>query len=289
MVLNKKTKGIMCILGAAFFFALMNMFVRMSGELPSIQKSFFRNFIALIVATVILLKNPGSVKSARGNWPLLILRAGFGTVGILCNFYAIDHMNISDATMLNKLSPFFAIILSYIFLKEKAGIVQWIGVVTAFLGSLLIIKPTFNADMLPALIGTLGGFGAGVAYTAVRKLGSRGVKGPMIVFFFSLFSCGVTMPSLILDFVPMSGEQLMLLICAGLSAAGGQFCITAAYTFAPAKEISVFDYSQVVFAALLGFVFLGQVPDGLSIIGYVIICMVAVIMWWHQKDRKVKV
>ena len=69
----------------------------------------------------------------------------------------------------------------------------------------------------------------------------------------------------------------------------GQICITTAYSKAPAKEISVFDYANVIFTAMLGWIFLSQCPDKFSIIGYVIICMVAVIMWWHQKDRKVKV
>lgn len=283
--MKSKSKGIMCILGAAFCFALMNLFVRLSGDLPFIEKSFFRNIIAAIVAFVVLVRSHERPALDKPKVGLLFVRAGFGTLGILCNFYAVDHLNISDATMLNKLSPFFAIVLSYIFLKEKANVVQWGSVIMAFVGSLFIIKPTFSVEVIPALIGTLGGFGAGTAYTAVRALGARGLKGPVIVFFFSAFSSIVVLPSLILGFVPMSMYQFAMLICAGLAATGGQFCITAAYTFAPAKEISVFDYSQVIFAALLGFVFLSQVPDILSVIGYIIICTVAVVMWNYNRKR----
>ncbi len=61
-----------------------------------------------------------------------------------------------------------------------------------------------------------------------------------------------------------------------MAATGGQLCITAAYTHAPAKEISVYDYTQVVFAAVWGFVLWGQVPDIYSIIGYIIIIGVAI-------------
>ena len=77
----------------------------------------------------------------------------------------------------------------------------------------------------------------------------------------------------------MTSWQLIFLLLAGISAAGGQFCITKAYTKAPAKEISVFDYTQVIFAALLGLVFLGQLPDILSIIGYAVIIGSAVFKW----------
>jgi drug/metabolite transporter (DMT)-like permease len=82
----------------------------------------------------------------------------------------------------------------------------------------------------------------------------------------------------------MSGIQWLYLILAGVSASLGQFSITTAYKYAPAKEISVFDYTQVVFAALLGFAFLGQVPVPMSIIGYTIIICMAVLRW--NRNRK---
>lgn len=157
-------------------------------------------------------------------------------------------------------------------------------VVGAFLGSLLIIKPTTGIFSSPAaLIGLLGGLGAGIAYTYVRVLGQRGEKGPFVVFVFSAFSCVVTLPFLIFDYHPMSGMQLLYLLLAGLSAAGGQFSITAAYFHAPAKEISVYDYSQIIFSAILAIVVFGQMPDLLSWIGYFIICSMAVVMFLYNK------
>ena len=137
-----------------------------------------------------------------------------------------------------------------------------------------------------ALIGMLGGLGAGAAYTFVRRLGKKGVPGPVIVLFFSLFSCVVTLPFLICNFVPMSGKQFLILLLAGASAAGGQFSITKAYTKAPAKEISVFDYTQVLFAAALGFLFLNQIPDMLSLLGYVIIIGSAVFKWMYTMKHQ---
>ena len=132
-------------------------------------------------------------------------------------------------------------------------------------------------ELLPSLIGLLGGIGAGAAYTMVRKLGEGGEKGPFIVFFFSTFSCLATLPWLIFDFHPMTLTQTAILLLAGLSAAGGQFAITAAYCYAPAREISVYDYSQIIFAAVLGFAAFGQVPDMLSWVGYGIICGMAIL------------
>lgn len=284
--MKQKYKGIMYILLAALCFSLMNMFVRLSGDLPSVQKSFFRNLVALGFAAIILMKDRIGFSHQKGNLKLLVIRSLCGTIGILCNFYAVDHLLLSDASMLNKMSPFFAIIFSYIFLKEKVNFVQIFSLIGAFVGCLFIIKPNFGSlGSLPALVGLLGGVGAGAAYTAVRRLGQRGEKGPFIVFFFSAFSCVVTLPYLIINYTPMSWAQLGILLLAGLSAAGGQFAITSAYCYAPAKEISVYDYSQVIFSAILGYFLFSQVPDQYSIIGYILICGMAVFMFLYNTGK----
>ena len=283
---KKRYKGIICIIMSAFCFALMSFFVRMAGDLPPIQKSFFRNFVAAIVAGIILMKNGVPFHCKKENLGYMLGRSICGTIGILCNFYAVDHLVLADASMLNKMSPFFAVIFSYFLLKEKITVPQGLFVIGAFVGSLFVIKPTFsNMDLLPSLIGLCGGIGAGAAYTMVRKLGERGEKGPFIVFFFSTFSCVVTLPWLLFDYHPMSLAQIGILLFAGLSAAGGQFSITAAYCYAPAREISVYDYSHIIFSAGLGFFFFEQIPDLLSWIGYAVICLMAVAMFLYNNRR----
>lgn len=285
--MRKKYKGILYIVISAFCFALMNMFVHMAGDLPSVQKSFFRNFVAAISACILLVRDGSSFRCRKESLKYLVFRAVFGTVGILCNFYAVDHLVLADASMLNKMSPFFAVLFSFVILKERVTLPQALIVTGAFLGSLFVVKPTFaNMDLIPSLLGLAGGIFAGAAYTMVRKLGMMGVKGPFIVFFFSAFSCLVTLPWLVFDYHSMSIAQLMILLLAGLSAAGGQFSITAAYCYAPAKEISVYDYSQIIFSAGLGFLVFGQIPDGLSWLGYGIICTMAVVMFVYNRERE---
>ena len=284
--MDRRTKGILSILSSAFCFALMNMFVRLSGDIPSIEKSFFRNFIAALVALVLVLKERKTLSVKKEDVPMLLLRSVTGTVGILGNFYAVDHLILSDATMLNKMAPFFTLIFSFLFLKEKIRPKVAVIVIGAFIGSLFVIKPTFqNANLGASIIGFIGGLGAGSAYTCVRALGKRGVSGPVVVLFFSVFSCLVTVPYMIFSFVPMAPMQLVTLLLAGLAAAGGQFSITAAYRYAPAREISVYDYSQVIFTALLGWFVFSQIPDVLSIIGYTIIILMALLMFLSERKE----
>lgn len=278
--ISNRSKGIICILFAALGFSLMTFFVRISGDVPTMEKAFFRNAVAFVVSLILLIRSGEKISIKKGCGVDVFFRCLFGTSGLIANFYAIDRLNIADANMLNKLSPFFAILISIPILKERPKKIDIAAVMIAFLGAMLIVRPTGdNVQLFPALIGLYGGFGAGTAYVFVRKLGKKGERTPIIVLCFSVFSTLVTVPFIAMNFVILRPWQLLCLILAGLSATLGQFSITSAYKFAPAKEISVFDYTQVVFAAILGSVFLGEVPTLLSFIGYAVIIGVAVFRW----------
>lgn len=286
MLKDRRIKGVLCILLAALGFSLMTFFVRLSGDVPTMQKAFFRNAVAAVITIIPLLRSKEGFHIKKGCFSDIAFRCIFGTSGLIANFYAIDRLGIADANLLNKLSPFFAILLSIPILKEKPSLTDMIATMVAFIGALFIIRPGSNLQLVPALIGLYGGFGAGTAYVFVRKLGGKGERTPVIVLCFSLFSCMVTAPALIFDYHPMSAQQWLFLILAGCGAALGQFSITTAYRFAPAKEISVFDYTQVIFAAILGILFLGELPVTLSIIGYVIVIGTAVVRWQITMRKK---
>lgn len=278
-----RLKGILYILLAAFFFSLMSVFVRLSGDVPTMQKAFFRNIVAAAVAGILLLRSDAPVSVPKKSLPSLLLRSTFGTAGILANFWAVDHLGIADANMLNKLSPFFAILMSVFILGERPNRIEWLSVLLSFIGAAFVAKPSAGIASLPALVGILGGFTAGTAYTYVRKLGLQGVRGPVVVAFFSAFSTLVLLPNLLLHYRPMSLRQLVFLLLAGCSAAGGQLSVTAAYQHAPARDISVFDYSQVIYAAVFGLLLFGEFPDQWSMIGYVLIIGTAFTKWYLVK------
>ncbi len=296
--MTNKNKGIFFIILSALGFALMSLFVKLSGDLPSMQKSFFRNLVSLFFAFYIIKKSKIGFKFKKENLVPLILRATLGTLGIVFNYYSIEKLILSDATMLNKLAPFFVIIFSFFILKEKIKLWQILSILIAFLGSLFIINPNLiigllnnnipktNLNSLPALIGVLGAMCAGMAYTMVRFLSLRGEKGPFIVFFFSCFSCLTILPFVLFNFSPMSIKQLIYLLFAGIFASLGQFAVTSAYANAPAKEISIFDYSQIIFSGILGYIVFNQKPDTYSLIGYFIICSVAIFMFFMNNKNK---
>lgn len=278
-LLKGKKQSVICIILAAFFFSLMSTFVRLAGDLPTFQKAFFRNIVALIsVSIYLIIKKESFLPKKEAILPIMG-RAFFGLVGLVLNFIAIDNLNIADAAILNKMSPFFAVIFTAIFLKEKIGKIDVLFLVLAFIGALFVVKPSFNFSSIYAYLGLISGLSVGIAYTFLRVCGRRGEKGTKIVFWFSAFSSVVLLPLFIISYEKMTAMQFTYMCLAGVSAAMAQFFVTAAYTRAKAKEVSVFDYTQVIFTAVLGFLVLNQIPDVYSFIGYAIIVSVSVIKW----------
>ena len=254
LIKSNRIKGILCIITSACGFAVMSAFIKLSGDLPSFQKTFFRNLVAAAIALYLIIKHKGSLVGKKENRKILVLRSIFGTIGIVCNYYAVDRLVLSDANMLNKLSPFLVVIFCALFLKEKINLKQITMVSVAFIGALFIIKPSFNVEVIPYLVGVLGAVGAALAYTCVRVLGKKE------------------------DYY-----TIVYLLLAGISASIGQFGITLAYKFAPAKEISIYDYSGIICSAILGIVFFGEHPDTMSIIGYLIVFAAAFDMFLYNK------
>lgn len=283
---NNILKGIFCIIIAGFGFALMSLFVKLSGDLPSIQKGFFRNIIAVFISSIPLIKHWRVINIPRNNtgWLVLISRSVFGTIGLVLNFYAISHISLADSSIIQKLSPFIIIILSYIFFKEEMTRFQVFSIIIAFIGITLIIKPSGNNIIsMGALAALLGALCAGIAYTCVRYLGTHNISGEFIIFFFSSLSSLMLLPYLILDYRTMTYYQLSMLLLAGISATIGQYGVTFAYKFAAAKNISVFDYSQVLFSGIFGYMFFGEFPDFQSLIGYIIVISVGIVLVLRSK------
>lgn len=265
---------------AALSFSLMGVFVKLSGDLPIVQKSLFRSLVTLLVAWFTVKGQGLELRAVRHPW-LLTLRCVAGTLGILLNFYALDHLVLSDANVIIKFSTVFVVILSWLFLKERIGRYHLLSLVMALAGVLLVIKPSFASDLMPFAIALLGSLSAAVAYTTLRALGDK-EKPATIVFVFSLFSVLVLLPFVLLNYAPMSPAQWCYVLLAGVFAAGGQMGITYAYRLAPAKSIAIYDYYGVVFSALLGFAFFGSLPDGFSLLGYITIFLSSYLL--HKKE-----
>lgn len=282
--MSNKTKAVFCMLISALGFTFMSVTVKYVTGIPLFEKVFFRNLISLGVAFFMLKKSSAPMFGRRENQLALLARSIFGLAGVVLNFYAIANLTLADSSMLGKLSPIFVTIMACIFLKEKIDSKQILSIIVTFLGALLVIKPEFSLEMLPSLAGILSAAASGVAYTLLRYLKDK--ESPdTIIFYFSLISVVFTAPFALAEYVQPTFIQLGLLLATGVFASVGQFGITYAYKYAKATEVSIYNYSAIVFGIILGFIFFGEIPDTLSLLGGAIIIAVAFYIFKHNQKK----
>lgn len=260
------TRAVLLICLAGLSFSMVGVAVRLSGDVPLHEKVFFRSILSLAAMTAVALRSRSNPFRRTPRAPFLILRGALGTTAMVLYFYAIEHLALGDATILNKLSPFFVVVFAVVFLKERLSRYAIPALVFALAGAILIVKPQLDLSVGPAVAGLLSAAASGGAYTVVRSL--RGKEPPYrIVFYFALVASVAMIPPMLLEYVPPTPGQLLLLLGAGAFATAGQMFLTLAYYQAPATKISIYNYAHVVFAFVVGFVLWGEVPDAVGFAG----------------------
>ena len=269
--MKQESKGVICLLLSSLFFSIMGAAVKSMPNIPIAQKIFFRNIVGVIITSVILIKNKESFIGS--NVKLVTLRSLFGVLGVAANFYAISKLPLSDAVLLNRMSPFFVILLSLLFLKEKVNKYQIYAMVFALLGAGFVIKPQFNYTIIPALIGLCSAVFAAAGYTSVRQL--RLYSSPYtIVFFFCMFSALSSVPFMLAgQYVAPSLKELILLLVIGLTATAAQVFMTTGYRFAPASRLAIYGYTNIIFSSILAIILWREFPDLLSVTGGLLIIL----------------
>ncbi len=275
---------------SALCFAMMSAAVKYAVEIPFLQKVFFRNIIitAVIIPVIILKKrkNPGSmIFLGEKRFRLrLVLRSVCGFLGVVSYFFAVERLQLGDAAMLQKLLTFFVIIISAVFLGEKIRGYHVPALIFAFTGALLIIKPGFNMQLIPALFALLSAILAAAAYSIISSLKGR-VDSLTIILWFSVISTAASLIPLPFVWKSPDFSELVSLFLTGIFAGGGQYFLTLAYSHGPAGEVSIYTYTQVVFSALIGFFLWKEVPDIFSFAGTVLVLGAAAGLYFAGKRK----
>lgn len=263
--MTDRHKGILLMIISSVFFALMATLVRVAGDLPTMEKVFFRNIVGVVVSVGMIWRSGGSFLGVDRK--SLLVRAFFGFVALVFYFYAIDNLPLGSAVILNQTSPFFTLILAFLWLREKIFKPQWVAIGIALFGVSLIVQPSLDYQLIPALAGLLSAVLAAAAYTAIRHL--RLTDQPQtIVFYFTGFTTLATLPFLLWgEFVMPNTAQLLALLGVGVTATIAQFLMTYAYRYCEAGELSIYAYGNTITALFLGLLLFGELLDIVSLLG----------------------
>lgn len=271
----RSTNGVLEMVLSALFFSIMSLLVKIVGErIPTAQIVLARSLVSLLLSWWILK----SLKvDWRGNCPsLLILRGLFGLGGLLCFFWAISQLALSDVTVLHYTNPIFTALIAAMCLGEKITGRHGVALIVCVLGVILVARPSIlfgSGSSLPVdgvAIALLGALFAAAAYVTVRKLGES--EHPLVVvFYFPLVSVPLVLPIVIFDWVMPTPREWLLLFGVGLATQFAQVFMTRGLHKLPAGRATAIGYLQIVFATGWGWLVYQTLPDQYGIAGALMI------------------
>ncbi|MFC6277057.1 DMT family transporter [Psittacicella hinzii] len=289
--------GVLCSLISALALALMGLcFKLINTNISSYEKLLSRGIGLFIVAYFLVKraqKKNHEVKllGHRNNALVLILRSFAGGLAMLLYIYSVNIISLADADMMVKLNSVILLILCAIFLKEKVTLIQALVVVVSLIGVALIIKPTFsNPDIWAYIAGLAGTFLVSIAYMCIRYLTTKqnGEHPATIMFHLSCFIIVCMIYPTITNWQGFTGNEFnyLLLVLSSIFSAIGQFALTYSFKYAPAKEISIYSYTSLIWNFIFGFIIFTTFPDWLAVIGYCIIVGASIYLFIYNKNRQ---
>lgn len=280
-------RGVLLMLAASFLFALTMVFAKLlSHSMGSVEVTFWRNAIGLIVLLLVVLKTP--IKNKGGRPFTLIFRGVIGTIALLTFFYTISATSLSNAIVYAKTEPIFTALLAFFLLGEKLKAQSVFAIAIGFSG--VAVLSGLDFDYLH-IMGILTGFLSALAYTSVRSLKAHydartvvlsfmffGVLIPCILMIASEFYTSKLFAFALNPFVMPERNDWIWIIFMGLAAAYGQLFMTRAYFYAKAGLVSTVSFSVVLFASLFGIILGDILPTAIVLTGAVLVVFSGILL-----------
>lgn len=264
--------------------ALLAAVVKFCAErgVPVLEIIFFRNAFAFIPVLLYIWKTTGFGVLRTRRPGAHLVRSGVGLTGMVCGFTAVSLLPLTQSTAISFSAPLFMVALSALILKEPVGLHRWMAVAVGFIGVLIMVHPDprqfVGVGVLFAIAAAVGSAGAMIA---IREI-SRTEPGPTIVFYFTLAGAVLGLVSLPFGWVLPSPGTLALLVGAGLIGGTGQLLLTEAIRRAPVAVVAPFDYTQLVWAGMIGFLIWGETPAVLTLVGAIVVAASSSYVLWRE-------
>jgi drug/metabolite transporter (DMT)-like permease len=265
--------GIAYRLMAMACMACLSASVKWTGHrgVPVFEIVFFRNAFAFVPVGLYIWRTAG-VSALRTRRPLGHLhRSVVGLTSMCCSFFALQRLALTEATAFTFAAPLFMTALSALMLREVVGRHRWGAVVVGFVGVLIMVRPEpGHMNLVGAAFALIAALGSALAMVQIRQIAVT-EKGPTIVFYFTLAGTVLGLTVSLFDWVTPDRATLAVLILGGLVGGVGQLFLTEAIRVAPVGVVAPFDYSQLIWATILGFLIWGELPQAATLTGALVV------------------
>jgi drug/metabolite transporter (DMT)-like permease len=287
-------KGVLLKVISAVLFTVMSALIRDLGvDYPTGQVIFFRSAFAILPVVVVYAWRGELMASLRTERPLgQAGRGALAIVAMFCNFAALARLPLIESNAIAFTTPLICVALAALLLKERVRIYRWSAVTIGFFGVLVVLSPHFSGDELRIVLASAASV-TGVVLALVGSVLNAGAviqtrwlaqseSTSSIVFYFSLICAVAGLATWPFGWVHPTWPEWIALVSIGLLGGTGHILLTESYRYAPASTLAPFDYTSMVWALILGYVFFGEVPTVMIVVGSAIIAAAGLFVIWRE-------
>ena len=252
---------------ASMLFAAQDALVKwLTVAVPLLELMFVRGVMAVVILALVMRLRSGSSAFRTGRPGAQVLRAITNIAAFLCHYYAIIRMPLADATALALSAPLFVTVLSGVLLGEPADLRRKIILLVGFIGVIVVVQPTGEVDWIGVGSALLGSMLFALLAIQNRYLSVTESTELMVLYgaLGFLIVTGATMPVVWQE--PSPGAWLLMLGLGAISLSA-VFCITHAYRFAPVFVIAPIEYLVILWAVFYGWLLFAELPTLTTLIG----------------------
>lgn len=270
VAISAPVEGALWMIAASTCWALMSAMIRyLSTDLPPLEVAFFRILFAAFIMIPHMVRNRTGLLP-RSHIGLYLVRAALHAGAMLFWYFALTMMPLAPATALYFTAPFFATILAVLFLGEVVRARRWLAVAAGFAGAMLILRPGLEAPEWGAVLVLGTAITSAVGRITVRTLTRDQTPNDMVAYNFTILTPILLIPAIFVWQWP-SLEMLAWLGALGVVGAVSHLFMTRAYVVAEASQVAPFDFTQLIVVAVIGYLAFGEIPDGWTIAGSILI------------------
>lgn len=270
---DQPLRGLALIIGATLLFAYndtTNKLLVTEYNVPLVTAIRYITHTLLMLALVAPFHGREMVRTQRTG--LVLVRGACLAIASLLMGFALQRMPVAETTAIVYLGPVLVILLSGPLLNEKVGSFSWLAAALGFGGVLLIARPGGGLDPW-GVVFTLGNVAFSVGYNLLSRVLARTERTMTMLFYTALIGAiafGILLPWTLYGATP-TPLQVVLFISLGVSAWLGHYLFTQSYRFAPAAILAPMNYLHLAWAALLGWLVFGHVPDSIGLAGIALV------------------
>jgi drug/metabolite transporter (DMT)-like permease len=286
---SRPLRGIVLMIAAFAAFAVLDACAKyLTRSYGTVEIVFARYAISLAYVAG-LLAWAGGIGSLRSrNLPLQVVRGGLLMAATLCNFVALQYLQLAQTSSIMFSSPLWVCALSVPLLGERVGPRRWLAVTVGFIGVLIIVRPGlagFHWAMLLSIAAAL--------MTALYLITTRKAAGydpaETSLFYASLVGAVASAPFLPGHWILPDGWGFAVMLLCGLSGGVGHHMVIEAHRLAPAPTLAPFLYTQIVWMTLIGFLVFGDLPDRWTIAGAAVVVASGLYLLYRERRLGIKV